>query len=575
MCNPRDIGIKNRAVIRSGLDREFMYQNSGTALNEDPLHFLIGGGDMAETLRAVDWSATELGEVAHWPLSLRYSISFCLSSSLPTVMFVGENCRAFFNDAFRKAQGASRFDFGRPAGLFWGLRWPGVQKSILEVRSTGHGGKIDLPPIQTCEQKSLHAYFECTLSPMYGDSQQVENVLATLVDNTIAVVNARRMMTLREADRHKNEFLATLAHELRNPLAPIRSGMQVLQNAQNQDPLVASSCKMMDRQVTQLVRLVDDLMDVGRISQGKLRLHKEVFLLAAAISDAVETSRPMIEERGHELTVSLPEETLLVEADCARLAQVFTNLLNNASKYTNRGGRIWLNVAANAHEAEVRVRDNGIGIALERAPDLFKLFVQLGDPNSQSPGGLGIGLSLVRQIVELHAGTIEAYSEGLGHGSEFVVRLPLQKHESACPNLNQGSSTKDEPVEKMSLRILIVDDNKDGADSQAMMLRLMGNETWIAYDGLEGIQMAEQFRPDVILLDIGLPTVSGYEVCRCIREQGWGDDVVLIAVTGWGLSDDRVRAEDAGFDHHLVKPVDSRALARLLASISKQLSLSK
>jgi CheY-like chemotaxis protein len=263
----------------------------------------------------------------------------------------------------------------------------------------------------------------------------------------------------------------------------------------------------------------------------------------------------------------VPPQEILVEADLTRVAQVFINLLNNAAKYTDRGGHIWLTVEQHNTEVLISVRDNGIGIAPEHSKDLFKMFMQLGHPETRSQGGLGIGLSLVRQIVELHSGTIEARSPGLGQGSEFIVRLPTHTATLNTPETPHPTGDGKQNVETPTLRILIVDDNKDGADSLQMMLRLMGNEARTAYDGMEGIKVAEEFRPDVMLLDIGLPTVNGYDVCRCIRDKAWGKDVVLIAVTGWGLEDDRRRSHDAGFDHHMVKPVDAKALTTLLATV--------
>jgi PAS domain S-box-containing protein len=372
--------------------------------------------------------------------------------------------------------------------------------------------------------------------------------------------------TLREADRRKNEFLATLAHELRSPLAPIRNGLQLMQMADSQDPLIRNSCVMIERQVAQMVRLVDDLMDISRISQGKLRLQKKVIPLLTAVQSAIETSKPIIEEMGHRLSIALPDASVEIDGDLTRLAQVFTNLLSNAAKYTDRCGQIDLIAAIDGTDAIITVRDNGIGIAPDQLPQLFKMFSQLGNVSDKTQGGLGIGLSLVKQIVELHSGTITANSAGLNHGSEFVVRLPVfvENSETVMPN-DQGV----EILKKSSLRILVVDDNKDGADSLGMMLRLMGHETRTAYDGEAGVEAAHEFRPDVILLDIGLPRLNGYDACRRIREQRWGQTMILVAVTGWGQDDDRRKSRDAGFNHHLVKPVESRALMEIFSQVTR------
>jgi len=367
---------------------------------------------------------------------------------------------------------------------------------------------------------------------------------------------------LSEADRRKNEFLATLAHELRNPLAPIRNGLQVMKLAGGKQATIEQARSMMERQLTQMVRLVDDLMDVSRISRGKLELRKERVPLAAVLNSAVETSRPMIEQMGHELTVTLPKQALFVDADLTRLAQVFLNLLNNAAKYSDPGGHILLNVERQGSDAVVTVKDTGVGIAADQLPHIFEMFTQVDRSLEKSQGGLGIGLTLVKRLVEMHGGRVEAKSEGPGKGSEFVVRL-LVVVEASQP---QAPGVEDEPAAtESSLRILIVDDNRDGADSLSQMLKMMGNDTRTAYDGQQGVDTAGEYRPDVVLLDIGLPKLNGYDACRRIREQPWGKAVVLIAVTGWGQDEDRRRSHEAGFDHHLVKPVDPQALMAMLA----------
>ena len=368
---------------------------------------------------------------------------------------------------------------------------------------------------------------------------------------------------LSEADHRKNEFLATLAHELRNPLAPIRNGLELMKRVGGQEASIEQVRSMMERQLTQMVRLVDDLLDVSRISRGKLKLRKERVPLATVLNSAVETSRPLIEEMGHELTVTHPEQPLIVDADLTRLAQVFLNLLNNAAKYSERGGHIQLNVERQGSDVVVTVKDTGIGIAADHLPRIFEMFTQVDGTLEKSQGGLGIGLSLVKRLVEMHEGRVEVKSEGPGKGSEFVVRLPLVV-EASKPQESGGAA--EQPV-RSSLRILIVDDNRDGAKTLSMMLKILGNDTRTAYDGQQGVDMAEEYRPDVILLDIGLPKLNGYEACRRIREQPWGKDVVMIAATGWGQDDDRRRSQEAGFDHHLVKPVAPQTLMKILAGL--------
>lgn len=382
---------------------------------------------------------------------------------------------------------------------------------------------------------------------------------------TGAYERLRLLEKLRQADHKKDEFLATLAHELRNPLAPIRTGLQLMQMTDGNVETIERARTMMERQVEQMVRLVDDLMDLTRISRGKIELKKQSIDLAAAVNNAVETARPLIEEMGHELIVLLPEQSILVEADLTRLAQVFWNLLTNAAKYTDRGGRIELTAQRQGSDVVAAVKDTGIGIPADKLRSIFEMFSQVEGALSRAQGGLGIGLCLVNQLVQMHGGTIEAQSEGPGRGSRFVVRLPLAvEQREAITNRDIG-----EPVMTSStLRILVVDDNRDAAESLAMLLKIMGNNVRTASDGERGVQAASEFRPHVVLLDIGLPKLNGYEACRRIRQQAWSKNMVLIAVTGWGGEEDRRKSEEAGFDHHMVKPVDPTALMKLLADLN-------
>jgi CheY-like chemotaxis protein/two-component sensor histidine kinase len=321
----------------------------------------------------------------------------------------------------------------------------------------------------------------------------------------------------------------------------------------------------MERQLDQMVRLVDDLLDMSRISRGKLELRKEHVHLAAVVSSAVETSRPLIDYMGHELTVTLPKQPIILDADLTRLAQVFSNLLNNSAKYMDRGGRIWLSAEREGSDVVVLVKDTGIGIAADQMPRLFEMFSQAERSLERSQGGLGIGLTLVKRLVEMHEGRVEARSEGLGKGAEFIVRLPVVV---GIPEAHP-SHASDQSALQSSHRILIVDDNRDSADSLAMLLGIMGNETRTAYDGQKGVEVAAEFQPNVILLDIGLPKLNGYEACRRIRKQPWGNSAVIIAVTGWGQEEDRRRSTEAGFNYHMVKPVDPQGLMKLLAELQQ------
>ncbi len=316
---------------------------------------------------------------------------------------------------------------------------------------------------------------------------------------------------------------------------------------------------VLERVVTHMVRLIDDLMDVSRITRGKFELRTQRVELAAVVQAAVEASRSLVEASGHELAVTLPARPIVLDGDPTRLAQVFSNLLNNAAKYTERGGRITLTAELKGGEAVVTVRDNGIGIPAASLPKLFEMFSQVDRSLERAEGGLGIGLALVKGLTEAHGGSVEARSEGVGHGSTFVVRLPVAP-DAAPPETNATPAATPGPRH----RILVVDDNRDGAASLAMLLAVMGNDTRTAHDGLEGVELAEAYRPDLIVLDIGLPKLNGYDACRRIREQSWAKGIIIVAATGWGQEEDRRRSHEAGFDHHLVKPVDAAEVVRLL-----------
>jgi PAS domain S-box-containing protein len=373
---------------------------------------------------------------------------------------------------------------------------------------------------------------------------------------------------LQEADRRKDEFLAILAHELRNPLAPIRNALHIVQvRGRERRQAFRQAWEMIERQVENLVRLVDDLLDVSRISRGKINLQKEPVDVALIVARAVESSRPLLEARRHELQVTLPDEPLWVEADPARVAQVLLNLLTNAAKYTPEGGRIWLTAAKEGGESVLRVRDTGMGIPAEMLPKVFDLFTQAERTLDRAEGGLGIGLMLVRRLTEMHHGAVQAFSAGPGEGSEFVVRLPL------LPDRPPAVAAAHEPDRgkpaKVSLthRILVVDDHRDSADSLAILLRLVGHDVRTVHDGRQALVVAATYRPDLVLLDLGLPGMDGLTVARQMRSQPELAGVALVALTGYGSEEDRRRSQAAGFNSHLVKPVHFEALSKLLAAL--------
>lgn len=369
---------------------------------------------------------------------------------------------------------------------------------------------------------------------------------------------------LSDSDRRKDQFLAMLAHELRNPLAPIRNAVEILRLMPEDTQTVRTATAMMDRQIGQMVRLVDDLLDVSRISRGKIELRMSRVEVVSAIEEVVESIRPVADGLEHSLTVSLPQREIYVNADPTRLTQLTGNLLNNACKFTPPGGCISVSVELDDDFAVVRVTDNGIGIPNDQLQRIFEMFVQGDTSLERSQNGLGIGLTLVKQLAEMHGGTVEAQSEGAGLGSEFVVRLPVQQQTN---EVEQHDDALSATPSKVFGRILVVDDNRDSAVTLAQLLESHGNTTLTAFDGLQALEVGPDFRPDVVLLDIGLPKLNGYDTARRIREQPWGQDVALVALTGWGKDEDRSRSKQAGFDNHMVKPVEFDKLTQILDTL--------
>jgi signal transduction histidine kinase/DNA-binding response OmpR family regulator len=382
----------------------------------------------------------------------------------------------------------------------------------------------------------------------------------------IALDNAMLVRNIQEADRHKDEFLATLAHELRNPLAPIRNSLHMLHLADARTD-VGKLHETMERQVNHMVRLVDDLLEVSRITRGKIDLRKEVVDLASVVRSAVETSKPYLDAAKHVLTVSIPEEPIYLEADSVRLAQVISNLLNNAAKYTDAGGQIHLSAERVGDAVRVVLRDNGVGIPAEMLPKVFNIFTQIDRTLGRSQGGLGIGLTIVKRLVEMHAGRVEVFSDGEGRGSEFVVTLPLAKR---APVVQPVTPPPQVQPPKEDQRILVVDDNRDAADSLGALLEFLSARVRVEYNGASALAALDAFKPDIIFLDIGMPGMDGYEVARRIRQAEAHKCVRLIALTGWGQSEDLRRSRDAGFDLHLVKPIEFHTLQSLIHDQSIQ-----
>ncbi len=374
---------------------------------------------------------------------------------------------------------------------------------------------------------------------------------------------------LRAADRRKDNFLATLAHELRNPLAPIRNALELMKLAGADQKAIEEARCLMERQVRHMVRLIDDLLDVSRITRDKLELRKERIDLAAAVQAALEVTQARIDSKALELVVKLPPEPIEFDADLTRLTQIFTNLLDNAAKYSEPGGRIWLTADRQGNDLLLKVRDEGIGIAAEHLPSLFQMFSQVAPALERSQGGLGIGLALVKGLVELHGGQVEAHSQGIGKGSEFLVRLPILIESQTPHRVVEMNAVSIAPFKSPSHRILVVDDMRESAGTLSQLLRLMGHEIRMAYDGQEAIEVAEHFLPELILMDIGMPRINGYDAAQLIRQHPWGRDIFLVALTGWGQEEDKQRSLEAGFDRHLTKPIDLHILSSLIAELAE------
>lgn len=402
-------------------------------------------------------------------------------------------------------------------------------------------------------------WVNCVYTPTFGADGKPDGWVGVVIDID---TQKRSEEALRTTDRHKDTFLAVLAHELRNPLAPMRNALELLKRSEGNPAVDKRARATIDRQLSHMVRLVDDLLDLSRINSDKLQLQKQPVALSEVVSQAVETVRPLIFESRHELSIDLPSEPLQLNADTVRLSQAFANLLNNACKYTDPGGRISLSASREDGHVLVSIRDNGVGIPSDLSPKIFEMFTQANHTLERQHGGLGIGLALVKRLVEMHEGEVSAGANPAGQGSEFLVKLPLMTFPKQKETADQYSTSPREA--DAPLRILVVDDNQDSAETLSMLLELMGNEISVAYDGEQALSMANTEKPDVVLLDIGLPKMNGYDVAREIRRTPWGGDPILVAITGWGQTEDKELSREAGFDHHLVKPVDHDQLLKLM-----------
>jgi CheY-like chemotaxis protein/two-component sensor histidine kinase len=459
---------------------------------------------------------------------------------------------------------------------------PAILRSKVSVLVELHQKRLELQRVNETLEKANAELAEANSTLQAEKTRELQALNQTLEAANTRLADANRILqaemaererleqALRAADRKKDEFLAMLAHELRNPLAPLRNALARLQRPGLSEEGTAQSLAMMTRQITLLSRLVDELIDISRITSGRIELMKEPVELQTIIDSALEVARPLIEQRGHRLSLTVPEHPVELGADRTRVAQVLSNLLHNAAKYTEPNGDISLTATTEADEVVITVRDSGIGIEPEMISSIFDMFMQVDRSFERSQGGLGIGLTLAQRLVELHGGRLEARSQGLGHGAEFTVRLPVTHVERTAATQAQPARAEPQPAgaEKVNRRIIVADDNADYAESTAIILRMEGHEVHSAYDGMQTVELCEALRPEVVLLDIGLPKLNGYEAARRIRAMDGMDRALLVAISGWGQRRDRELAQAAGFDQHLVKPVDPDVLLQLIATRS-------
>jgi len=526
---------------------------------EPQLAFIAGGGEMGKRVREHDWARTPLGAPTQWPQALKTLVGLMLASEQPMFLAWGPAQTWLYNDAFIPIMGAKH-----PHGLGQGALGE-VWKEAREVLAPMFERVLAGEPVHMQDFGLMldrggrleEAHFAFSYTPARDEHGRIAGLFGACIEITERVA-AEKM--LRDMDRRKDAFLATLAHELRNPLAPIRQAVQVAKAPNTSAEQLRWAHGVIERQSSHMALLLDDLLDMSRISRAQLQLRKSVLELAAVVDPAVEAARPWIDARKHSLEVSLPPGPLSIEADGLRLSQVICNLLNNAAKYTNDGGRIELRIRNEGGTLVISVRDNGIGLDKEIVPRLFEMYARSQAALERAEGGFGIGLPLVKGLVELHGGTISAHSAGPGQGSEFTVTLPdavrtAQARQPAVAEVIRTAPHK---------RILVVDDNIDAGETLMMLLRLDGHDVRLAHDGEQAVDVVGNAAPDIVFLDIGMPRVNGYEAARRIRALPAGGGVKLVALTGWGQPRDRERAAQAGFDMHLTKPVAHEALRELL-----------
>jgi signal transduction histidine kinase/CheY-like chemotaxis protein len=521
-----------------------------------------GGGACGALIRAFDWSNTPVGALASWPICLRTVVQMLLHSRHPMFLWWGPELIQFYNDAYMPSFGHGKHPtaIGQRGEDCWGEIWPIIGPQIAGVMQRGEPTWHEdaLVPIFR-NGRIEEVYWTYGYSPVFDEQGRVAGTLVVCTETTARVLAARH---LEAASQAKDDFLALLGHELRNPIAPIASALDLIRA---RTPALSHEHEIIERHVTHLTRLVDDLLDVSRVACGKLELRREAVAIGDVIAKATEMAGPLVERRGHRLVVEQPREPIAWFGDPMRLAQVVSNLLTNAARYTDPGGEIRLTVArvaAPAPSIEISVTDNGSGIPPELMPRIFDRFVQGQGVPERSHGGLGIGLMLVKSLVELHGGKVAAHSDGLGRGSRFVVALPLEGE--AADAARAAAAGRRAATGDGLRRVLVVDDNIDAADLLADLLRMKGHEVEVAYDARSALAAMPAFRPHVAIFDIGLPDIDGYELAHQVAAGDHGG-CRLIAVTGYGQERDALRARDAGFHAHLVKPVKLETLLDAVA----------
>jgi signal transduction histidine kinase len=526
--------------------------------------WLFDDGEVGCILAARDWSTHALGSPDGWQAGLGIALQIALTSRQPMLVWWGEGLHQFYNDAcltILRGRHPACLAVSAPDA------WPDLWETLGPPLRAARAGQRTTAT--ACVQPDRPIRFVC--SPLLGEAGRVDGVVGVCREEGTGVHDDDPMekqlavAALEDADRRKDEFLATLAHELRNPLAPLRNALYLLQlreHAVEAQPIH----DIMDRQVRQLARLVDDLLDVSRVTRGKIGLQRCIVELGSVVDAAVEASQPLLDAARHTFTVTLPEAPVHVDGDPTRLAQVFTNLLNNAAKFTDPGGRVWLAAERRGNELLVTVGDSGIGIPADLLSEVFEMFRQLELPLEHARGGLGIGLTLVKRLVQMHGGIVEAHSEGVGLGARFVVKLPVAQAPSGGRPLLPGARSG-RGVAGPVRRIVVVDDNVDSAQSLALLLRWLGHDVQVAHDGESGLSAALRHQPHLVFLDIGLPGISGHEVARRLRAQFAPSQMRLVAMTGYGQANDRLRSSSAGFDQHLVKPVEWPAIEATLTTL--------